>query len=112
MNVALFFWDRLPAPTYGGTQRMVLYLARGLAAAGHRATLIAGEGSDVPEATLVPVNLEYARGDGFDIRRHLPPGLDILLSYTPLRAAPDLPWIRVLPGNWSREPSARPTRSF
>ena len=63
---------------------MVVYLARGLAAAGHRATLIAGEGSDVPEATLVPVNLEYARGDGFDIRRHLPPALDILLTYTPL----------------------------
>ena len=72
MNIALFFWDRLPAPTYGGTQRMVLYLARGLAAAGHRVTLVAGEGSNVPETTLVPVDLKVARSPEFDIRRYLP----------------------------------------
>jgi glycosyltransferase involved in cell wall biosynthesis len=100
MNVAIFFWDRLPAPTYGGTQRMVLYLTRGLAAAGHRVTLVAGEGSKVPEATVVPVDLEHARSAEFDIRRHLPGGLDILLTYTPLATEPGLPWIRGLPGNW------------
>src|SRR5919106_1115394 len=32
MHIALFFWDRLPVPEYGGTQRMVVALARGLAA--------------------------------------------------------------------------------
>lgn len=79
---------------------MVLYLARGLAAGGHRVTLIAGEGSRIPEATVVPVNLKYARSAGFDIRRHLPAGVDILLTYTPLPAEPGLPWIRGLPGNW------------
>jgi glycosyltransferase involved in cell wall biosynthesis len=99
MHVALFFWDRLPAPTYGGTQRMVVYLARGLAAAGHRVTLIAGTGSSVPEATIVSVDLGYARSAAFDIRRHLPAGLDILLSYAPLRSVPDIPWIRGLHGN-------------
>lgn len=100
MNVALFFWDRLPAQTYGGTQRMALYLTRGLAAAGHRVTLIAGEGSNVPEATVVPVSLEHARSAEFDIRSHLPAGLDILLTYTPLRIEPEIPWVRGLPGNW------------
>ena len=100
MNIALFFWDRLPAPTYGGTQRMVLYLARGLAAAGHRVTLVAGEGSNVPETTVVPVDLKTARSPEFDIRPFLPKGLDILLSYAPLRIPPDLPWVRGLPGNW------------
>lgn len=100
MRVALFFWDRLPAPTYGGTQRMVVYLTRGLAAAGHEVTLIAGEGSRVPEARLVPVDLRVARGPGFDIRRHLPDGLDILVTFAPLTREPDLPWIRQLPGNW------------
>ena len=39
-----------PVRNYGGTQRIVVYLARGLAAAGHRVTLLAGAGSDVPEA--------------------------------------------------------------
>jgi glycosyltransferase involved in cell wall biosynthesis len=100
MHVALFFWDRLPVPKYGGTQRIVVYLARGLAAAGHRVTLLAGAGSDVPEATLVPVDLARARQTDFDVNPLLPPGLDILLSFAPLRVRPELPWIRRLAGNW------------
>ena len=52
------------SPEYGGTQRMVVSLARGLAAAGHRVTLVAGHGSVVPEATLVPVSLDEARRPG------------------------------------------------
>jgi glycosyltransferase involved in cell wall biosynthesis len=100
MHIALFFWDRLPVPKYGGTQRIVVYLARGLAAAGHRVTLVAGPGSDVPEAVLVPVDLAAARTPEFDIRPHLPAGLDVLLSFVPLRRPPDVPWIRRLAGNW------------
>ena len=100
MHVALFFWDRLPVPEYGGTQRIVVYLARGLAAAGHRVTLIAGHGSTVPEAGLVPVDLEEARRPDFDIRPLLPSGLDLLLACVPLRTPPDVPWIRRLAGNW------------
>jgi glycosyltransferase involved in cell wall biosynthesis len=100
MHVALFFWDRLPVRNYGGTQRMVVYLARGLAEAGHRVTLVAGEGSEVPEATLAPVDLASARRPEFDIRPHLPAGLDILLACVPLRRPPEVPWIRRLAGNW------------
>jgi glycosyltransferase involved in cell wall biosynthesis len=100
MHIALFFWDVLPAPKYGGTQRMVVWLARGLAAAGHRVTLIAGHGSDVPEASLVPIDPADARQPEFDIRPLLPSDLDILLTYVPLRTRPDVPWLRVLPGNW------------
>ncbi len=100
MHIALFFWDRLPVRNYGGTQRMVVYLARGLAEAGHRVTLVAGEGSQVPEARLAPVDLAVARRPEFDIRPHLPAGLDILLACVPLRRPPDVPWIRRLAGNW------------
>ena len=100
MHIALFFWDRLPVPDYGGTQRMVVSLARGLAAAGHRVTLVAGHGSIVPEATLVPVSLDEARRPEFDIRPLLPRGLDIVLACAPLRVPPDVPWIRRLAGNW------------
>ena len=100
MHIALYFWDRLPVPDYGGTQRIVVYLARGLAAAGHRVTLVAGHGSTVPEATLVPVDLALARSPEFDIRPLLPPGLDLLLACVPLRTPPEVPWIRRLAGNW------------
>jgi glycosyltransferase involved in cell wall biosynthesis len=112
MNVALFFWDRLPALTYGGTQRLVVYLARGLAAAGHQVTLIAGQGSRMPEATVVPVDLAIARASEFDIHRHLPGGLDILLSFVPLRTPPDLPWVRCLPGNWKPGTTGPPNTLF
>ena len=107
MHIALFFWDRLPVPEYGGTQRMVVALARGLAVAGHRVALVAGHGSDVPEAELIPVALDAARRADFDIRPLLPPGLDILLACAPLRIRPDVPWIRRLAGN--REPGKRGT---
>jgi glycosyltransferase involved in cell wall biosynthesis len=99
MHIGIFSWDILPAPRYGGTQRMVVWLARGLAAAGHRVTLVAGHGSRVPEATVISVAVDAARGPAFDIRPLLPPGLDILVTYAPLRVKPDHPWLRVLPGN-------------
>jgi glycosyltransferase involved in cell wall biosynthesis len=112
MHVALFFWDRLPAFGYGGTQRMVVWLARGLAAAGHRVTLIAGEGSTVPEATLVPVGARAARRPDFDIRPLVPPGVDAMITYVPLRVRPELPWLRVVPGNWKPGTKAPPNTIF
>lgn len=99
MHFALFIRDRLPVREYGGTQRVVVYLARGLAAAGHRVTLVAADGSDVPEATLVPVPPSRLRAPDFDIRPLLPGGLDVLLAFGPLAPPPDVPWIRSLHGN-------------
>jgi glycosyltransferase involved in cell wall biosynthesis len=112
MHIALFFWDRLPVPEYGGTQRMVVSLARGLAATGHRVTLVAGHGSDVPEATLVPVDLKAARRPDFDIRPLLPPGLDIVLACAPLRIPPDVPWIRRLASNWKPGQTGAPNTLY
>jgi glycosyltransferase involved in cell wall biosynthesis len=112
MHIALFFWDRLPAFGYGGTQRMVVWLARGLAAAGHRVTLIAGEGSKVPETSLVPVDVGAARRPDFDIRPLLPASLDAMITYAPLRARPEIPWLRVVPGNWKAGSTAPPNTIF
>ena len=99
MRVALFFWGRLPVPDYGGTQRMVVCLARGLAEAGHRVSLLAAPGSEVPEATLVPVDPVDARRPDFAVAPHLPKDMDLLLSFVPLRRPPDAPWIHRLAGN-------------
>jgi glycosyltransferase involved in cell wall biosynthesis len=112
MHIALFFWDRLPVSDYGGTQRMVVWLARGLAAAGHRVTLVAGQGTAVPEAALVPVSLDDARRPEFDIRPLLPPGLDIVLACAPLRTPPDVPWIRRLAGNWKPGTTGAPNTLY
>jgi glycosyltransferase involved in cell wall biosynthesis len=99
MHIALFVRDRLPVRKYGGTQRIAVYLARGLADAGHRVTLIAGEGSHVPEATLVALTRAQRREAALDLRPLLPAGVDLLLSYVPLAGSPGVPWIRSLHGN-------------
>src|SRR5262245_22017181 len=99
MHVALFFWGRLPVPDYGGTQRMVVCLARGLAEAGHRVALLAAPGYELPEATRVPVDPGDARRPGFAIAPHLPNGIDLLLSFVQLRRPPEVPWITRLAGN-------------
>lgn len=99
MHIALFARYRLPVGKYGGTQRIIVYLARGLAAAGHRVSLIAQAGSRVPEATLVPLSPAHARTPELDLRPLIPPGVDLLLSYGPLARAPEVPWIRSIHGN-------------
>ena len=99
MHIALFCPERLPVRRYGGTERIVVYLARGLAEAGHQVTLVAAAGSSVPEATLAPVDVRDARRADFDLGRHLPRAVDVVLAFAPLGHPPDLPWIRSLHGN-------------
>jgi len=98
MHIALYIRDRLPVAKYGGTQRVALYLARGLAAAGHRVTLLANAGTRVPEVHVVELPPEQA-GKAIDLRRWLPPGLDVLLAHSPIPGTVDVPWIRNLQGN-------------
>jgi len=99
MHFALFVRERLPVRKYGGTERVVVYLARGLAAARHHVTLIAGEGSDVREASLVPLSRAQLRQPELDLRPLLPPGVELLLAFVPLARPPGVPWIRSLHGN-------------
>lgn len=100
MRVALYFHDKLPVKGYGGTQRVVVWLARGLAQLGHQVILLAGHGSKVPEATLVPVDLKLARKPGFDFTPLLPPNIDIVHSFAPQAAPPkSLPHVRTQEGN-------------
>src|SRR5438046_10138769 len=53
MHVVVASHQPLPAKGYGGPQRVVVALVRGLAALGHRVTLLAPPGSRVPGAAVV-----------------------------------------------------------
>src|SRR5205809_6345783 len=55
MHVVVASHQPLPAKGYGGPQRVVVALVRGLAALGHRITLLAPPTTRVPEATVVAV---------------------------------------------------------
>ncbi len=98
MRIALLFHGVLPVKGYGGTERVVVWLARGLAELGHQVTLIAGPGSRVPEATLVPVDPRRAERSDFDVRPLLPRGIDVLHAHRALEPA-GVPTVWTLHGN-------------
>ncbi|MCA9720867.1 MAG: glycosyltransferase, partial [Gemmatimonadetes bacterium] len=56
LHVALYHPAVLPVRGYGGTERVVVWLARGLAALGHRVTVLALPGSNLAEATTIPID--------------------------------------------------------
>ncbi len=100
MRVAIFLPDTLPVRGYGGTERVAVNLVRGLAERGHTVWLLAGVGSTVPEATLVPVPLPEAKGSAFQIQPFIPTGIEVLVSNIKLHHPPtSLPWVEVLHGN-------------
>lgn len=107
MHVALFYHGLVPVDGYGGTERVVVWLARGLAELGHRVTLIAGRGSRVPEATVIGVDPIAAAGHDFDVRPLLPRGVDVLHAHRPLPPA-EVPTLWTLHGNEGPDPRRYP----
>jgi glycosyltransferase involved in cell wall biosynthesis len=112
MHVALYFHGRLPVRGYGGTQRVVAWLARGLAQLGHRVTLLAPRGSWVSEAALVELESRRVRQAGFDIAPYVPPSADILHTHAPLATAPPEPHVFTLHGNLRTGRAASPNTIF
>jgi glycosyltransferase involved in cell wall biosynthesis len=99
MRVTLVHHTRLPVRGYGGTERVVVSLARGLAQLGHEVTLIAPVGTRVPEATLVPVPPSRFGDPSFDLTPLLPAGCDIVHAFYPPRMPPNAAWLWTLEGS-------------
>jgi glycosyltransferase involved in cell wall biosynthesis len=101
LHVALYHPARLPVQGYGGTERVVVWLARGLAELGVKVTLLAAARSDVPEANLVPVPPPTRKNEGrLDLTPYLPDDVDILHSHVALHRAPaGVPSLWTLHGN-------------
>jgi glycosyltransferase involved in cell wall biosynthesis len=102
MHVVVASHHRLPVEGYGGSQRVVVALVRGLAALGHRVTLLAQPGTRVPEAAkVVEVPPKILKDAGTDLTPFLPDGADILHVHFPLKRGPaTLPFVQTLHGNW------------
>jgi len=112
MHVALYFHGCLPVRGYGGTQRVVVWLARGLAELGHQVTLLAPAGSHVPEATLIALDPSEMRRPQFDLTRFLPDSVDILHAHAPLTISPAHPHLFTLHGNLGAGRSPLPNTIF
>jgi len=98
MKIALVHHARLPVRGYGGTERVVVWLARGLVELGHEVTLLSAPGSAVPGVRHVPVPAKQAARTGFNARAFLPPGIEVVHAHQEI-ADPGVPWIWTMHGN-------------
>jgi glycosyltransferase involved in cell wall biosynthesis len=99
MHVALYTHSVVPVQGYGGTQRVVVWLARGLAELGHQITLLAPAGSRLPAARVVELQRSELRDPGLDLSRFLPDSVDILHLHAPRTHPPAHPHVFTLHGN-------------
>lgn len=111
MHVALYTHSVVPVRKYGGTQRVVIWLARGLAELGHKVTLLAPTGSHLAEGTLVELRPTDLADSRFDLSRFVPDTVDILHLHAPLARPPAQAHVFTLHGNRS-PPSAAPNTIF
>ena len=73
---------------------------QGLAALGHRVTLLAPAGTRMAEAAHVEVPVERLRAPAADLRPFVPAGVDVVHAHYPVAAAPvDGPFLQTLYGN-------------
>lgn len=99
MHVVVASHQQLPAKGYGGPQRVVVALVRGLAALGHRVTLLAPPGTRVPEAKAVEVPARKF-ADPAALAPYLPRDADILHAHFPLKRGPAaLPFVQTIHRN-------------
>ncbi len=99
MHVVVASHQQLPAKGYGGPQRVVVALVRGLVALGHRVTLLAPSGTRVPEATLIEVPSRKF-GSAADLASYVPPGADLLHAHFPLKSGlRGLPFVQTIHRN-------------
>lgn len=99
MHVAVASHYRLPVTGYGGTERVVVALVRGLAALGHRVTLLAAPGTRVPEAAVIEVPPAELMHPTADLAALLPRDSDILHAHFPVRRRLAFPFVQTLHGN-------------
>lgn len=100
MHVTIASHHRLPVQGYGGTQRVVVALVRGLAELGHRVTLLAQPGTRIREAQVVEVPARQLRDPKVDLTPFLPVDGDVLHAHFPLARGPaGRPFLQTLHGN-------------
>jgi hypothetical protein len=100
MHVAILSHHRLPVRGYGGTERIVVALVRGLAELGHRVTLVARSGTQLAEATVVPVPAARLRDPSLDLTPLVPADADVVHAHFPVRRLPaGPPFLQTVYGN-------------
>ncbi len=93
LHICLVERGVLPVNAYGGTERVVWYLARELSRDGHRVTLLAGRGTQCDFARVLPLNPDLP------LAPQLPTDCDIIHFHFPPEEPIALPHIVTNHGN-------------
>jgi glycosyltransferase involved in cell wall biosynthesis len=86
MHIAVISHHRLPVKGYGGPQRVVVALVRGLVELGHRVTVIAAPGSKLPTAPVLEVPPRDHAGP--KVAAFVPRDADIVHAHYPVTTWP------------------------
>lgn len=92
MRIALIHDAVFPVEKYGGTERVVWWLAKGLAEKGHHVSLVARPGSHFPYGDFIP----------HDFRTSVTIDSDVLHCFATPPVVPDRPYIVTIGGNGRR----------
>src|SRR5260370_36652880 len=112
MHVGVPSHQPLQAKGSGGPQRVVVALVRGLAALGHRITLLAPPGTRVPEAAVVAVPPRKL-ADPATLAPYIPRDVEIVHAHFPLARGPAaFPFLQTTHRNWTPGTAPFPTSVF
>ncbi len=93
MHVALCHDAVIPTLKYGGTERVIFWLARALIQLGHKVTLLAKEGSFVEGTQLI------SPPAGMKVEESVPSDVDILHLWATPNPVPKRPFVVTIEGN-------------
>lgn len=103
MRVAIVTHHKLPVRGYGGTQRVLVWLARGLRELGHEVLVVARAGSRVDGVPVVGASrreFEHLYGDpDYDPARLIPADADAVHFVQPVAARVSKPHLVMIQGN-------------
>ncbi len=108
MRVVLFHPVPLPPKDYGGVERVVLWLSRGLVEAGHEVWVAAREGSTLPPGVKL-IAMQEGKSSAVDLLPKLPTGVDVVHFMAPpeAEALPGLPCAVLLTVHGNGKPGER-----
>jgi len=112
LHVVVASHYRLPVSGYGGTERVVVALVRGLAVLGHRVTLLAAPGTRIPEATVIHVPPQQLTNHNIDLGSLVPRDADMLHIFFPVMRALSRPFVQTLEGNLRAGAAVPPNNIF
>jgi glycosyltransferase involved in cell wall biosynthesis len=108
MHILLFHPTLLPPRDYGGVERVVLWLAKGLVERGHRVSIAALSGSRLPRgcALIETQRKDYTREE---LIQHFPKDLDLVHFMAPIQEElwNQLPWPALLTVHGNGKPGEK-----